>query len=143
MGRLEGVLCLNLFFFFFTLLLGKLRRLFNAHPAVDVSRCSAVSLSPSAASNYRLYQSDISPRTSVGRGVEPYRTADSVVAPTSEGEEARWEGAETRRPATFLPPPPQPCTPPRSWLAALLHSEHFFALYFLCWFGPQVDADGG
>lgn len=104
MGRLEGVLCLNLFFFF-TLLLGKLWRLLNAHPAVDVSRCSAVSLAPSAASNYRLYQSDISPRTSVGRGVEPYRTADSVVAPTSEGEEARWEGAETRRPATFLPPP--------------------------------------
>lgn len=134
MGRLEGVLCLNLFFyfFFFTLLLGKLRRrLLNAHPAVDVSRCSAVSLSPSAASNYRLYQSDISPRTSVGRGVEPYRTADSVVAPTSEGEEARWEGAETRRPATFPPPPPpQPCTPPRSWLAALLHSEHFFCTLF-------------
>lgn len=46
-----------------------------------------------AASNYRLYQSDISPWTSAGRGVEPYRTADSVVAPTSEGEEARREGA--------------------------------------------------
>lgn len=131
--------------FFFTLLLGKLRRrLLNAHPAVDVSRCSAVSLSPSAASNYRLYQSDISPRTSVGRGVEPYRTADSVVAPTSEGEEARWEGAETRRPATFPPPPPHnPARPLVLGSPRCCTRSTFFALYFLCRFGPQVDADGG
>lgn len=71
--------------------------LLASYPAHNPSPVGFVAL---AASNYRLYQSDISPRTSAGRGVEPYRTTDSVVASTSGGQEAKREGAETSQPAS-------------------------------------------